>query len=232
MLKDKIIKGLFNIVPFFYRTIKIVSAILIVWTMLRTFFPHFIFLNKYEIIYSNIKYSFYSNEEFDEKELKKLLDSVNCKISKASIFKEFSEEKVSVKLLICNSRVLYTFLIPFNRTGFATSSKLTNHVYVSNLNMITGYSSTYPKSKEINNTHLLSHEITHLMLYNANIKLKKWMEEGYCEYIAYNSRPNVQKLFQNEITKYMQYMLAVEFLLKQSNNDLKRLENIDKHILN
>ncbi|WP_278553544.1 hypothetical protein [Elizabethkingia bruuniana] len=217
--------GLFNKSPF-YNIIKIISIILIIWVILRTFFPSFLFTKKYSVTRSNIKYIFYSNKDLDIKVLEKFTDSVQKNISTSSLFRAFSEKNPHTNLFICNSPVLYSFLVPFNRKGFATSSKLTNNIYISNLNLKTGLATTYPKSKKVTNTILITHEITHLMLYNSNIYLKGWIEEGYCEYIAYGSNIEVKKMLKKSTNdKYIKYMLGVSFLLKQNNNNLKKLEN-------
>ncbi|WP_407491517.1 hypothetical protein [Elizabethkingia meningoseptica] len=220
-------RGLFKSPLFRIIFYKLIPILILFWTLLRTFYPYVFFIKKHSIILSNIEYTFYSNEKLNTDTLEKLTYSVQNKISTSSLFKDFSDKERSVKLFVCNSPVLYTFLVPFNRKGFATSSKLTNNIFLSNVNLNTGYSSTFPENKKIKNDNLIAHEISHLMLYNSNIDLKGWIEEGYCEYVAYGSNVDVKRMLEkSEKDKYIKYMLGVDFLLKQNNDDLKKLENM------
>ena len=215
-------KGLLNKISF------IISLVLIVWFFVTYFFAYLFFEKKEKFIFSGNVYEIYYNGKIEEKNLNNLISTCNLHILKIPDSRKESC-KLNVRLFFCNNQSIYTFFAFMNRKGYATTSPLRNDIFISDINLEQGYSYTFPRDGKLKNDILIAHELTHILLNSINIDPRqKWIEEGYCEYIGYGSKINVKEMLKksNE-SKYVRYVLGVDYLLKKKGNDIKNLENID-----
>ena len=215
-------KGLLNKISF------IVSLVLIVWFFVTYFFAYLFFEKKEKFIFSGNVYEIYYNGKIEEKKLSNLISTCNLHILKIPDSR-IENSKTKFRLFFCNNQNLYTFFAFMNRKGYATTSPLRNDIFISDINLEQGYSYTFPRDGKLKNDVLIAHELTHVLLNSINVNFKKkWIEEGYCEYIGYGSKINVNGLLKksNE-SKYVRYVLGVDYLLKKNGNDIKKLEKLN-----
>ena len=215
-------KGLLNKISIIF------SLVLIVWFFVTYFFADLFFEKKEKFILSGKVYEIYYNGKIDEKKLGNLISKCNLHILKIPDSR-IENSKLKVRLFFCNNQNLYTFFAFMNRKGYATTSPLRNDIFISDINLEQGYSYTFPRYGKLRNDILIAHELTHILLNNINIKpKKKWIEEGYCEYIGYGSKIDIKEMLKKSSqSKYVRYVLGVDYLLKKNGNNIKKLENID-----
>jgi hypothetical protein len=221
-LTFNILKGLLN------KVSLIVSLVLIFWFFITYFFAHLFFEKKEKFTFSGRTYEIYYNERIDLKKLNSLIRTCDLHTLKIPDSRK-ENSKLKFRLFFCNNQNLYTFFAFMNRKGYATTSPLRNDTFISDINLEQGYAYTFPRDGKLKNDILITHEITHIFLNNLNINPKqKWIEEGYCEYVGYGSKIDIKEMLKKSSqSKYVRYVLGVDYLLKKNGNNIKKLENID-----
>ena len=194
---------------------------LFTWFFTSTFFRHY---EKHSIADNN--YFIYYNEKINQENLFNLINDVNKTLDESGFLRN---KEYKFKIFICNSKFLYSFLVPLNRNGYGGANKYTDDIIVANIDLERGLSHNYADTIPLKNSILLSHEITHVILKENKINLRQnWIEEGYCEYVGYGSKIDIKEMLKKSSqSKYVRYVLGVDYLLKKNGNNIKKLENID-----
>lgn len=193
--------------------------ILIIQIMV-TRFPSFFFEKR--MSYNNI--SVYSDKTIDTIKLKNILEKTIHRLKESSYY-----EETNIKLVFCNNKWVYSFITPFNYSGLATNYIGYGNIFVSSINLNDNISKSFFNSYHEDLDKLLAHEITHSFLYeNKMDKIPKWMNEGYCEYIAYSGENTLEydlKKFNDENDIYSKYRLLISYLIKNCDMSLEEIAN-------
>jgi len=218
------------------KTFKVVNYSLI--TILSLYcllliFPQFLFAH--EVSHKNFKV--YARQPLHEN-ITRVLDSAEERLKKSPIYDESAKEKI----FFSDTFGFYTFQYPVSRNSFASTLPGIGNVRI-NKSDIGG--DTVFRDTGSNNRRTLSgviaHEITHNLIRNrfglisSFIKLPKWKDEGYCEYIAGETTLSFEegvrrwKENPNDSSKYdyFKYHQMVKYLLDDEKISIEDLFSRD-----
>lgn len=149
---------------------------------LTLIFPQILFAHA--VSHKNFKV--YARQPLDEN-ITRVLDLAEEKLKKSPIY----DERVKEKIFFSDSFGFYTFQYPVSRNSFASTIPGIGNVRINKSDI--GGDLVFRNTDADNRRSLsgiIAHEITHNLirkrfgLVNSLVKLPKWKDEGYCEYIA------------------------------------------------
>ncbi len=205
------------------KFLGLILVVLVLYGMLLKF-PQVLF--SYKISYKD--FNIYSTEKMD-KSMYALIDSIDFNIARS----EFYNESQVHNIFICNGQFLYGTLSYPSRTTFAGNNLILGNILVAKADIESNlsYRSMDNRTREL--TNLLTHEITHSLLYNhlglrAYFSLPTWKNEGYCDAIAKSSTLNEREEIEiicagKNLKSYSYYRLGIEHLIKERNLSMKEI---------
>lgn len=213
----------------FKKLSLVILAFLVLYGSLIKF-PQILF--PYSISYKNI--NIYSNTNISSS-IYSLIDTVNSKLRQS----EFFTKKITHNIFICNNQLLYSILSYPSKSTFAGNNILTGNILIAKADIDNNqsYRLMDDKSRELSN--LMTHEITHSLLYNYlgfrnYFKLPKWKNEGYCDFIAKSStldrKTEIESICAGKNEKsYSYYRLAIEYIMEGKKLSMKEIikQNFD-----
>ena len=128
----------------------------------------------------------YSTQPIPVDQGEELLSQIRSEISVS----EIHDSKKKFKIFICNSKALYTFLGPLSREAFGFFYLNT---IIAHADLETNMAKAYRANHNTRSfTSVATHEICHEMIrdkfgFLSGHTKPKWLQEGYCEYIAKES---------------------------------------------
>ena len=128
----------------------------------------------------------YSTQPIPVDQGEELLSQIRSEISVS----EIHDSKKKFKIFICNSKALYTFLGPLSREAFGFFYLNT---IIAHADLETNMAKAYRANHNTRSfTSVATHEICHEMIrdkfgFLSSHTKPKWLQEGYCEYIAKES---------------------------------------------
>lgn len=173
----------------------------------------------------------YSTEPIPVDKGEELLSQIRAEISVS----EIHDSKKKFKIFICNSKALYTFLGPLSRDGFGF---IYLNIIIAHADLETNMAKAYrAKHNTRSFTSVATHEICHKMIrdkfgFLSGHTKPKWLQEGYCEYIAKESTfpENLGyemiakgKADKSNSFKYFEYRKMVEFYLDKKGYTIEQL---------
>lgn len=189
-------------------------------------FPQILF--PHEVYYKNIHV--YSTNDIPNS-IYLLMDTVSSSLKQS----EFYCEKLVHTVFICNNPFLYGTLSYPSKTTFAGNNLITGNILIASADIKNNLSNRSMDDKTRKLSNLLTHEITHSLLY-ANLGFKKyfnlptWKNEGYCDVIAKSStlteQEEIQIICDGKYPKsYSYYRLGIEYLMEEGNLSMKEIIN-------
>lgn len=146
----------------------------------QTFFP-------YSIETSGLR--LYSTEPLDPIAQTRL-DEVHAQLRRSKLYDPHTNERTD--LFLCNSEGLYRLFSPFHDGMYACARPMLGQVFLARADLKTNRTgSPDPAVSQRTFTAVVAHEQTHLLLYRhlgywKHARLKRWLAEGYCEYVSQN----------------------------------------------
>ncbi len=183
-----------------------------------------------------------------------VLDTIERKVEGAEVFcsDDFSE------IFVMSEFVSYSMVVPQSWRSFGMYSPITKNIICSKTdsenNVFYIHSNTEIKNKR-KFSGVITHELIHYMIYKKygikTLFIKKWKEEGYCEYVSQESSFGFEKgieYFVNDKEEdtdsfmYFQYRLYVKYLIDykkmtfqqilDGDFDIEELENEIRNKIN
>ena len=173
----------------------------------------------------------YSTQPIPVDKGEELLSQIRSEISVS----EIHDSKKKFEIFICNSKALYTFLGPLVRDTFGFFYLNT---IIANADLETNMAKAYRANHNTRSfTSVATHEICHEMIrdkfgFLSSHTKPKWLQEGYCEYIAKESSfpENLGyemiakgKAEKSNSFKYFEYRKMVEFYLDKKGYTIGEL---------
>ena len=173
----------------------------------------------------------YSTQPIPVDKGEELLSQIRSEISVS----EIHDSKKKFEIFICNSKALYTFFGPLSRDTFGFFSLNT---IIAHADLETNMAKAYRANHNTRSfTSVATHEICHEMIrdkfgFLSNHTKPKWLQEGYCEYIAKESSfpENLGyemiakgKADKSNSFKYFEYRKMVEFYLDKKGYTIGEL---------
>ena len=173
----------------------------------------------------------YSTQPIPVDQGEELLSQIRSEISVS----EIHDSKKKFKIFICNSKALYTFLGPLSREAFGFFYLNT---IIAHADLETNMAKAYRANHNTRSfTSVATHEICHEMIrdkfgFLSGHTKPKWLQEGYCEYIAKESSfpENLgyemiakRKAEKSNSFKYFEYRKMVEFYLDKKGYTIGEL---------
>lgn len=204
-----------------YRKKRIRRFFLIIGILFSLWFfcvkkPSFLFSKS--LTYKNFKI-YWNNPKLDTTKLKLILDRVELKTEESVYY-----SSIKINLFVCNNKVLYPFFSPSNARGLATNYVRDNNIFIADVDLKNELSKSLFRDYKEDLDKLLAHEITHGFLYENGFENNdRWIKEGYCEYIAYDRKDNLQndyKMYLSSKDIYIKYRMCVTYLMAEKKMSL------------
>ncbi|HUL44045.1 MAG TPA: hypothetical protein VLY03_06770 [Bacteroidota bacterium] len=119
-----------------------------------------------------------------------ILDDAEKRLSASEIYNQnFTQD-----IYLCNGYTLYSFLAPMSRKAFACNYPFINTIFIAHSDIEKNEAYKYDEQDNYVRqlSQLIAHETTHTLIekrlgFWKYRVLTTWKNEGYCEYIGYNS---------------------------------------------
>jgi hypothetical protein len=210
------------------RTTERATQILILCYFIPFLFPQLLFG------YSTSKHgiTLYTREPIPV-EASHILDKIHAKLASSVLY----DKDDTFRIFLCKTKAIYWLLSPLNRYGFASSYPLTDNIVVARTNLSSNTSRTYRTTNKRFLSDVITHECGHVLIarrlgrQTAYFK-PKWLQEGYCEYIAGSSTISnehgnalIRDQWEGESVPFDYYMWRrmVEYLITCEKKDIKQL---------
>jgi len=116
------------------------------------------------------------------------LDEIHTRLSRCELY----DSRVGGRLFVCNDPGIYRLFVPFHGEMYAVSRPVFGHVFIARAEVETNRTGS-PDIETSKRTFVsvAAHELTHMLIYDhlgfwGNFGLKRWVAEGYCEYVSGN----------------------------------------------
>lgn len=165
------------------------TQILFVCYLILLLFPQFLFG------YSTSKHgiTFYAREPIPV-ETSLILNKIHTKLESSLLY----DRNDTFHIFLCGTQSVYWLLSPVSRYSFAVSYPLTDNIVVARANIPSNTSRTYRTENKRFLSDVITHECGHVLIARrAGRKTAyfkpKWLQEGYCEYLAGSSTVNEER---------------------------------------
>ncbi len=141
----------------FVAIVLVIILIVLVSWIISIRNPAYLFSEK--IQFKNLFEVYYNDTSIDTTKLKSVLENVEKKIRKSQYFNAKKR-----RLFICNNKLLFTYITPFNFDGLASNYVRRGNIFIASVSLDENLSKSLYRDYNEDLDKLLAHEITHSLL--------------------------------------------------------------------
>jgi len=217
---------------FYY--IKLVLNIISVIFFYSIVYPQFLF--RYKVKHNNI--TVYTNQISNRNDLINIIEKADINLKKSELY-----VKKNHQIFLWNNKILFKLQTLRGGEVIAKNNPILNKIHTAQADIDTDKVLSYDKKTYSKLSSVLTHEMTHTLLrkklgFFKFLKLPKWKNEGYCDYIAKNGSFDFDKglkLLCNDREdksgsfEYFKYRLYITYLIDIKSMTIEKInsENID-----